>query len=93
MATPSSAGAHPDHSINAIMTITRIIYGALAMWLVYDGYVRSDSLSFVLAGLLGLMAWRNVSCPMGLCAPAAWQKPPSRMSEEALKQEVEFEEI
>ncbi len=75
------------------MTITRIIYGALAVWLLYDGFAREDALSFVLAAVIGLMAWRNVACPMGLCAPAAWQKPQTHMSEKALRQEVEFEEI
>lgn len=75
------------------MTITRIIYGALAVWLLYDGFTRSDTLSFVLAAIIGLMAWRDVACPLGLCTPAAWRKPSAQPSEEALKQEVEFEEL
>ncbi len=74
------------------MTWTRLIYGALALWLLYDGLTRHDHLSYILAALLGLMAWRNVACPLGLCAPASWQRPSAPPDEQALKQEVAFEE-
>ncbi|GEM_PF-5941463 len=75
------------------MTLTRVIYGALTLWLLYDGATRANYLSFLLAALVGLMAWRNVSCPLGLCAPSTWQQPNHKLDSKTSTQEVEYEEI